>query len=49
MERETESKRKQIVKKVAAIFLVLLLVLTFFSNTISLAKFFIPIYVFLTI
>ncbi|MDD6071274.1 MAG: HlyD family efflux transporter periplasmic adaptor subunit [Clostridiales bacterium] len=34
MEKETESKRKQIVKKVAAIFLVLLLVLTFFSNTI---------------
>ena len=34
MEKETESKRKQIVKKAAAIFLVLLLVLTFFSNTI---------------
>lgn len=34
MEKETESKRKQIVKKVAVIFLVVLLVLTFFSNTI---------------
>ena len=34
MEKETESKRKQIVKKAAAIFLIVLLVLTFFSNTI---------------
>lgn len=34
MEKETESKRKQIVKKVAVIFLVVLLILTFFSNTI---------------
>jgi multidrug efflux pump subunit AcrA (membrane-fusion protein) len=34
MEKETESKRKQIIKKVAVIFLVVLLVLTFFSNTI---------------
>ncbi|MCM1179676.1 MAG: HlyD family efflux transporter periplasmic adaptor subunit [Clostridium sp.] len=34
MEKETESTRKQIVKKVAAIFLVVLLILTFFSNTI---------------
>lgn len=34
MEKETESKRKRIVKKAAVIFLVVLLVLTFFSNTI---------------
>lgn len=34
MEKETESKRKQIVKKAAVIFLVVLMILTFFSNTI---------------
>lgn len=34
MEQEMQTSRKQLIKKVAAIFLVVLLILTFFSNTI---------------
>lgn len=34
MEKEMEKSRKQVIKKIAVIFLVVLLILTFFSNTI---------------
>lgn len=34
MEQETQTSRKELIKKIAVIFLVVLLVLTFFSNTI---------------